>query len=254
MPAYVMDEPLAVHFVFPNGREWTAVLDGLPNPGLARDLAKGLAANAHPEGGIGAKNTAKAYAVALRQMVNALTEAGFTGNVPDLTRATLVRYWMASTYTRERETRMLLKGFDAVTGALRPEVRAYLTGNQIQAYRSTSPYKGYTDGEWERLETSCRAVLDDSWARHRRALELAARGGEPSASAHHSPQDIAWLLLRDGPFPDRPVYRAQTQGTKSTQWDLRRAVRQMRSDLRRRPQVERTPRRRRDRRSPDRAD
>lgn len=231
MPAYVMDEPLAVHFVFPNGREWTAVLDGLPNPALARDLAKGLAANAHPEGGIGAKNTAKAYAVALRQMVSALTEAGFTGRVLDLTRATLVRYWMASTYTRERETRMLLKGFDAVTGALRPEVRTYLTGNQIQAYRSTNPYKAYTDGEWERLETSCRAVVDDSWACHRRALELAAEGGEPSASAHHSPRDIAWLLLRDGPFPDRPVYRAQTQGTKSTQWDLRRAVRQVRSDL-----------------------
>ncbi|MHA5049927.1 hypothetical protein [Streptomyces sp. SD15] len=231
MPGYVMDEPLAVHFVFPNGREWTAVLDGLPNPGLACDLAKGLAANAHPEGGIGAKNTAKAYAVALRQMVSALAEAGFTGRVPDLTRATLVRYWMASTYTRERETRMLLKGFDAVTGALRPEVRTYLTGNQIQAYRSTSPYKAYTDGEWERLETSCRAVVDDGWARHRRALGLAARGSEPSTSAHHSPQDIAWLLLRDGPFPDRPVYRAQTQGTKSSQWDLRRAVRQVRSDL-----------------------
>ncbi|MEU9183396.1 hypothetical protein AB0D14_02270 [Streptomyces sp. NPDC048484] len=231
MPAYVMDEPLAVRFVFPNGREWTAVLEGLPNPGLARDLAKGLAANAHPSGGIGAKNTAKAYAVALRKMVSALAEAGFTGRAPDLTRAALVRYWMASTYTRERETRMLLKGFDAVTGALRPEVRTYLTGNQIQAYRGTSPYKAYTDGEWERLETSCRAVVDDSWARHRRALELAAQGGEPSASAHHSPQDIAWLLLRDGPFPDRPVYRARTQGTKSTQWDLRRAVRQVRSDL-----------------------
>lgn len=191
MPAYVMDEPLAVHFVFPNGHEWTAVLDGLPNPGLARDLAKGLAANSHPEGGIGAKNTAKAYAVALRQMVSALHEAGFTGSAPDLMRATLVRYWMASTYTRERETRMLLKGFDAVTGALRPEVRTYLTGNQIQAYRSTSPYKAYTDGEWERLETSCRAVVDDSWARHRRALELAEQGSEPSTSAHHSPQDIA---------------------------------------------------------------
>ncbi|MFF9508333.1 hypothetical protein ACF1BU_25015 [Streptomyces sp. NPDC014724] len=231
MPAYVKDAPLAVHFVFPNGGKWTAALDGLPNPGLARDLAKGLAANAHPEGGIGAKNTAKAYAVALRQLVSALAEAGFTGSAQDLTRATLVRYWMASTYTRERETRMLLKGFDAVTGALRPEVRTYLTGNQIQAYRSTSPYKAYTDGEWERLETSCRAVVDDSWARHRRALELASQGGEPSGSAHHSPQDIAWLLLRDGPFPDRPVYRAQTQGTKSTQWDLRRAVRQVRSDL-----------------------
>ncbi|MFJ5725970.1 hypothetical protein [Streptomyces sp. NPDC093149] len=135
-----------------------------------------------------------------------MTEAGFAGSAPDLTRATMVRYWMASTYTRERETRMLLKSFDAVTGAVCPEVGAYLTGNQIQAYRSTSPYKAYTDGEWERLETSCRAVVDDSWSRHRRALELAARGGEPSANAH-SPQDIAWLLLLDGPFPDRPVYR-----------------------------------------------
>ncbi|MEV6651835.1 hypothetical protein [Streptomyces sp. NPDC051219] len=175
MPAYVIDEPLAVHFVFPNGREWTASLDGLPNPGLARDLAQGLAANAHPDGGIGAKNTVKAYAVALRTMVTALSKAGFAGAASELTRATLVRYWMTSTV--------------------------------------------------------CRAVVNDSWGRHRRALALAARGAEPSTGADHSPQDIAWLLLRDGPFPDRPVYRAETRDTKSTQWDLRRAVRQVRSDL-----------------------
>ncbi|MEV5199333.1 hypothetical protein [Streptomyces sp. NPDC053720] len=233
MPAYVIDEPLAVHFVFPNGREWTCALDDLPNPGLALDLARGLAANAHPEGGIGAKNTVKTYGVALRKMVRALSEAGFTGTASDLTRATLVRYWMAGTHTAERETRMLLKGFDRVKGALRPEVRAYLLGNQIQAYRSRGSYQAYTDGEWDRLEAGCRAVVDDSWGRHRRAQALAARGAEPSADAEHSPQDIAWLLLRDGPFPDRPGYRAQAQArsARSPQWDLRRAVRQMRSDL-----------------------
>lgn len=233
MPAYVIDEPLAVHFIFPNGSEWTAALAGLPNPGLARDLAQGLAANAHPNGGIGAKNTVKAYAVAVRKMVTALSTAGFAGSATELTRATLVRYWMTSTYTRERETRMLLKGFDAVTGALRPEVRAYLSGNQIQAYRSTSPYKAYTDGEWERLEAVCRATVDSSWGRHRRALALAARGAEPLAGGDDSPRDIAWLLLRDGPFPDRPGYRAQARArnTRSQQWDLRRAVRQVRSDL-----------------------
>lgn len=39
MPATVVESPLGVHFSFPNGTGWTANLDGLPNPGLARDLA-----------------------------------------------------------------------------------------------------------------------------------------------------------------------------------------------------------------------
>ncbi|MET7353798.1 hypothetical protein [Streptomyces mirabilis] len=48
MTATVIDSPLAVRFLLRNGRTWTADLEGLPNPRLARDLAVGLAENAHP--------------------------------------------------------------------------------------------------------------------------------------------------------------------------------------------------------------
>lgn len=231
MSAWVVEEPLGVHFVFTNGREWTAELTGLPNPQLARDLAQGLAANAHPQGGIGAKNTAKFHGIALRQMVIRLAEAGFTGAASDLTRATVIRYWMTCTYARERETRMLLRGFDAVTGALRPEVRAHLAGNQVQAYRANRPYQAYTDGEWEQLETALRARVENSWVRHRRAMHLAANGADPIAADSREPRDIACLLLWEGPFPDRPGYDAGGGTATQAEWDLRRAVRRVRDDL-----------------------
>ncbi|GGV83095.1 hypothetical protein [Streptomyces massasporeus] len=82
MTATVIDSPLAVRFMLRNGRTWTADLEGLPNPHLARDLAVGLAENAHPHGGIGARNTANFYAIALRQMVISWPLPGSTAQPP----------------------------------------------------------------------------------------------------------------------------------------------------------------------------
>jgi hypothetical protein len=232
MPAHVVDDPLAVEFIFPNGTGWTVALDGLPNSRLARDLAIGLAANAHPQGGIGAKNTAKGFGVGLRRMVVQLAQAGFTGSAPELTRSVLNQFWLANNYVREQQTRLILKGYDEATGALSPAVRAHLSGKMIQAYRPTQPYKSYTDQEWAGLEAGLRAVVDDARSRQRAALRGAQKGADPHAARAHTPENIAWLLLRQGPFPDRLGYDAcASDQTPDSVWALRRTVRQVRVDL-----------------------
>ncbi|NUK27779.1 hypothetical protein [Streptomyces lunaelactis] len=230
MSAVVIDDPLAVRFLLQNGATWTAELDGLPNPRLAADLARGLAENAHPHGGIGARNTANFYAISLRQMVISLSAAGFDGPAPDLTRGVLMKYWLTAWYDREVQTRMLLKGFDAVTGALRPEVRDYLAGNPVQIERATRPYRAYTDAEWSRLESACRDVVDRSRARRREALVLAAQGGEPRIEGLITEADTAWLLQREGPLAYNPDFVERVGGGK---WNLPRSklVQQVRDDL-----------------------
>lgn len=212
MPATVVTKPLSVHFVLPDGTQWTASLEGLPNPRLARDLAVGMAENTHPTGAIGKKRVAEYRAVALRQMVKKLSAAGFTGAASDLTRPVLMRYWLASTRARESETRLLLKGFDQVTGGLRPDVRTYLEGAPIQANQVTRAHEAYTDGEWERLEAACRTAVDGIWSRQRRLLAAAEQGTDPLVSGRHSEEDIAWLMLRDGPMSFENGYREYVGG------------------------------------------
>jgi len=56
--ARVIDEPLAVAFWFSDGTSYTLSLHHLPCPALVRDLARGLAAMAHPHGDVDARNTA----------------------------------------------------------------------------------------------------------------------------------------------------------------------------------------------------
>jgi hypothetical protein len=200
MPARVIEEPLAVRFVLRNGREWTANLAGLPNHYLARDLAVGLAGCAHPHGGIGAVNPAKSYAVSVRQMVKKLAKTGFAGGAAELSKAMLLRFWLAGTHERECDTRILLKALDEATGCLRPEVRAMLEGRAILPHPPVGTYVAYTDGEWERLETACRTVIDESRQGQRAMLNLATAGQDPRESRRHSEADIAWLMLRDGPL------------------------------------------------------
>ncbi|MFJ9508673.1 hypothetical protein ACIRPZ_33400 [Streptomyces anulatus] len=211
MPAKVIDDPLSIRCWFKNGTEWTFPLSGLPNDQLARDLALGMAANAHPHGGVGARKTATGYAVAVRQTVKKLAKEGFAGSAEDLTRPLLMRYFMASAYDREREVRLILKGFDRETGRLSPDVRKYLTGNYVNQQRQSRPYRAYSDDEWERLEASLRHVLDESWREHKRLLRLAETGRDPRVSGRHNEEDVAWLLLRDGPMRFHSEYLKYTR-------------------------------------------
>lgn len=196
MTATVIDAPLAVRFMLQNGQTWTAALAGLPNERLARDLAIGLAENAHPHGGIGARNTANLYAISLRQMVISLAASGFDGAAGDLTRAVLMQYWLTTFYDHEIQTRLLLKGFDTVTGALRPEVREYIAGNPIQKEKATRPHRAYTDAEWSRLEAACRAVVKGSRARHKESLALAELGADPRVEGRFTEADMPKRAVR----------------------------------------------------------
>jgi hypothetical protein len=207
MPATVINEPLGVRFVLADSSVWTVRLAGLPNPALARDLAIGLAANAHPHGGITRKGTAKDYGVSLRHMVRELSKAGFTGAAADLSRAVLVRYWMANNHVKERDTRRLLMDFHNVTDGLRPEVRDYLDGEPLKIRPVLGTYEAYSDNEWDRLEKTCRRVVDESFARRKRALAAAAAGRDPLFGELDTPEDIAWLMLRDGPLSYSTHYR-----------------------------------------------
>ncbi|WP_043267205.1 hypothetical protein [Streptomyces sp. CT34] len=211
MPAIVIEEPLAVRFVLRNGSTWTADLAGLPNPQLARDLAVGLAGCAHPHGGIGAENTARRYAASVRQMVKKLAKMGFVGSAAGLTKALLLRYWMAGTHECECGTRIVLKAMDEENDCLRPEVRALLEGHAVLPHPPVGSYEAYSDGEWERMHSACRRVIEDSRARQSQMLKAAEAGQDPRESRRHSEDDIAYLLLRDGPMSGL-AYREYIKG------------------------------------------
>ncbi|MET9544235.1 hypothetical protein ABZY36_02840 [Streptomyces sp. NPDC006627] len=200
MPATVIDEPLGVHFIFADGSEWTVRLAGLPNPALARDLAVGLAASAHPHGGITRKKTVSCYALSLRNMVRELSRAGFAGSAADLTRAVVVRYWMATNHVKERDTRRLLAAFHDATGSLRAEVRDFLDGEPLKIRPKLGTYEAYSDSEWERLEMACRRVVDESFARHKRALTTAREAQDALLLAQDTPEAVASLMLQRGPM------------------------------------------------------
>jgi hypothetical protein len=199
MPAELIDAPLAVRFSFPGGRSWSARLDGLPNPRLALDLAHGMVMCFHPYGRANATHTARHYVVALRNLVRALAEAGFSGPAGELTRPMLLRYWMSHSSDLELATRGLLCGFDAATGALRPEVREHLSGRAIHANRKNGSYQPYTHAEWARLTGCCQHDVAHSWARHQAALAGAGRADDPR-TAGVSQDSLGWLMVRHGPL------------------------------------------------------
>ncbi|MFD4700025.1 hypothetical protein [Streptomyces niveus] len=87
MPATVHPGPLGGECVLPGGVRRVIVLAGTRNEQLAEDLATGLARAVHPHGTIAAFRTAGNYGAAIRRMVDALTDDGFTGGASELTRA-----------------------------------------------------------------------------------------------------------------------------------------------------------------------
>ncbi|MGW5155766.1 hypothetical protein ACWEPN_09820 [Nonomuraea wenchangensis] len=203
MPATVINEPLAVEFVFPDGSQWTGRLEGLPNRRLAAELANGLAHCAHPHGGVASKTTAVIYCVALRATVRRLHEAGFSGSAADLRRHHMVQLWMAMLYQDETCSRMIFKAFDDVTGELDPQVRALLPGRKFNTPTPTTPYEPYSDAEWARLIQQCEGLISEAERRQRHALRLAEAGTDPRGSDPRSgvtAEDIAWVLTKQGPM------------------------------------------------------
>jgi hypothetical protein len=56
----------------------------------------------------------------------------------------------------------------------------------------------YPETEWERLTSACRAVVDESFTTHKRALAAAERGRHPREGGW-SEDNLRWLLARIGP-------------------------------------------------------
>jgi len=92
----------------------------------------------------------------------------------------------------------MLKGFDAVTGRLDPGVRELLAGRAYSPAPHRRALPPYSETEWERLTTTCRMIVDESYAAHRRALAAAERRHAPRVD-DWSTGNLAWLLARLGP-------------------------------------------------------
>lgn len=154
MPAEVM-LPLAVRFVLPGGVVHLGALHDLPDPVLAADLAAGLVAATHPHGPIRTRSVARQYMTTMRRMARDLHTMGLAGGLPDLSTASLVRYWLTCDYHRERRIRAVLSAFENTCGGLDAGIRAHLAGRRINQATKSQPNRPYSDGEWRRLEAAC---------------------------------------------------------------------------------------------------
>jgi len=199
MPAAVLEDPLGIQCVFRDGSTAEFTLDGLPCPRLVGDLLTGLVEMIHPNGSIDAANSVDLCLPPIRNMARGLAAQGFTGGAAQLRRGQLIEYWMATRVFRwEGLTRRMLKGFDAVTGRLDPGVRELLAGRAYTPTPHRRVLPPYSETEWDRLSTTCQAIVDESYAAHRRALAAAARGKAPTVEDWSS-DNLAWLLARLGP-------------------------------------------------------
>lgn len=198
MPTMLVEEPLGITCVFSDGQRAQHVLDDLPNPRLARDLAAGLVNLIHPHGSTDSPATLTFYIQALKSMVESLAKAGFTGGASDLRRGQMAEFWMGCTATREALTRSMLEGFAEAGGTLREGVLELATGRHfnIQPYRR--PLPPYAEAEWAGLTAVCRMLVDDSYAAHRQALAAATGARHPGAGGWE-PANLRWLLARIGP-------------------------------------------------------
>jgi hypothetical protein len=198
MPTTVLDDPLGLSCVFSDGSRAMFDLSGLPNPRLARDLAVGLVELIHPHGTVDTYGTALAYAGAVRAMVRALAEQGFTGAAVDLRRGQLAQFWMAGPGRLEALTRALIAGFARSGGSLGEGVQELAAGRHFNIQPNRRPLPPYSQTEWHSLITACRESVDESYAAHRRALAAVPRGRHPSEFGW-TWENFCWLLARLGP-------------------------------------------------------
>ncbi|MGW6871324.1 hypothetical protein ACWGHA_03215 [Streptomyces xanthophaeus] len=199
MPATVHTDPLRVDFVFPNGTRRTADFTDTANAQLTADLVRGLPELVHPHGSVGHWNTAADYVTTLRHFVAALAAEGYGGGASGITRAALVRYWLAVTHDKVSMSRRILAAAHRVTGCLSPEAHTLVQGRPMKRRTRTQPTRPYSDAEWDRLQAAMRSEVRTAWTSHQEALVLAEAGGHPRDHGLNR-ASIAWLLLRHGPL------------------------------------------------------
>jgi hypothetical protein len=198
MPATLTDDPLGIACVFSDGSTAEFSLDGLPCPELARDLLVGLVELIHPHGTVDAAGSVNHYVQSIRDMTRTLAAREFTGGAADLRRPQLLEYWMAASGPREACTRRMLQGFQAAGRHLDAKMAELAAGRAYNPQPNHRQLPPYREAEWDRLTATCRAIVDESCAAHKRALAAADRGRHPRDGGW-SEDNLRWLLARVGP-------------------------------------------------------
>src|SRR6266702_1327122 len=134
------------------------------------------------DGPLGTAGSVTHYVQSVRDMTRKLAARGFTGGAPDLRRPLAAEYWLAATGPREACTRRMLQ---AITARLDPQVAELAAGRAYNPQRNHRALPPYPEDDWDRLAGACRAIADESFAAHKRALDAAAGGrvlpaGEPA--------------------------------------------------------------------------
>jgi hypothetical protein len=199
MPAERLSDPNGIACLFSDGRRVRVLVPGEP-AALVADLLTGLVSLVHPHGRVNAPGTAEAYLIGVRSLAAFARARGIVGGAGALTRPGLGEYWMQTDRLREATTRRMLAAADTHSGAtlLQPGTRVLVSGRHFTANQKSTPLQPYTDAEWRQIHEVCRAIVDDAYATHRRALAAAARGHDPRQGGWSS-DNQRWLMLRLGP-------------------------------------------------------
>jgi hypothetical protein len=64
-----------------------------------------------------------------------------------------------------------------------PAVTEVAAGRPFTQFRPYTPAEPYGEGEWARLQQTCRQGADQAMAAHRQAMAAAARGKDPETTA-----------------------------------------------------------------------
>jgi hypothetical protein len=198
MAAALIEDPLGIECVFSDGSRAKFDLDGLPAAALARDLLVGLVELIHPHGTVDSAGSLGHYIQSVREMTRTLAARGFTGAATELRRAQMAEYWMASSGPREACTRRMLHGFQLAGGRLDPRLAELAAGRAYNPQRNHHQLPPYPEQQWDRLTQTCRRLVDESFAAHKRALAAARRGRHPREHGW-SEENLRWLLARIGP-------------------------------------------------------
>jgi hypothetical protein len=198
MPAMLAGDPLALTCVFSDGSRAEYCLGDLPGPRLARDLASGLADLIHPHGTADSDGTVTFYVQALRSMVRAFAEAGFTGGAADLGRGQLAEFWMGGPARLEALTRSMVEGFARSGGTMGDGVLELAAGRHFNIQPNRRALPPYPEAEWRHLTEVCRTLADGTYAAHRQVLADAS-GAQYPGDGGWQPANLRWLLARLGP-------------------------------------------------------
>jgi hypothetical protein len=197
MPAVVISDPLGISCTFSNGTSVTWQARQVSDPVLARDLLGGLAGLVHPHGAVDAAKTVHEYGWVIRGFAGTVAALGHAGPLAGLTRGRLTEALLGLAHRQETMIRRVLAACDRQVAG--PVVTEVVAGRPFARFRPSTPAEPYGEGEWARLQQTCRQVADEAITAHRQAAAAAAGAKDPLAHGWTGP-NISWLLTRHGPL------------------------------------------------------